>query len=279
MTLKCKNPYFDENIDRKFVFLLYCDLLEKGINLGERCFGLFLKADNVVIIDTEADYNRCMFTEVSIYKAFQYCIPDGIRYNKELDKLVPDVITDFKSKEYSMTDWANENLNLNIVAFDDVEQDKKEILNNLGHGHKKAKPFISGIKWQKIDNGGNHIAADGTPFDTIEEALNHNCTLVATSSDDEYCSGIKVELEKVMDHTDKKENNPIEPNHYTEMKISPLEYIEANHGDFTWCIANVIKYVSRHKRKNGIEDLKKAQWYLNHEINRLEIIEGMANVK
>lgn len=72
----------------------------------------------------------------------------------------------------------------------------------------------------------------------------------------------------------KKENNPIEPNHYTEMKISPLEYIEANQGDFTWCIANVIKYVSRHKRKNGIEDLKKARWYLNHEIKRLEEIKG-----
>ena len=39
------------------------------------------------------------------------------------------------------------------------------------------------------------------------------------------------------------------------------------------------RHTSRHKRKNGIEDLKKAQWYLNHEINRLEIIEGMANVE
>jgi hypothetical protein len=84
--------------------------------------------------------------------------------------------------------------------------------------------------------------------------------------------------EKYMEFV-KKENNPIEPNHYTEMKISPLEYIEANQGDFTWCIANVIKYVSRHKRKNGIEDLKKAQWYLNHEIKRLEEIEGAKNAK
>lgn len=146
--------------------------------------------------------NRIDTCLVSIYEAMPELIPEGMRYNKELDKLVPDVITDFKSKEYSMTDWANENLNLNIVAFDDVEQDKKEILNNLGHGHKKAKPFISGIKLQKTDNGGNHIAADGTPFDTIEEALNHNCTLIATSSADEYCSGIKVELEKVVDYSE-----------------------------------------------------------------------------
>lgn len=65
-------------------------------------------------------------------------------------------------------------------------------------------------------------------------------------------------------------NNAIEPKHYTDLAISPLEYIEANEGEFTWCIANVIKYVSRYKRKNGLEDLKKAQWYLSHEIERLE---------
>jgi len=60
--------------------------------------------------------------------------------------------------------------------------------------------------------------------------------------------------------------NAIEPNHYTDLKISPLEYITANEGEFTWCIANVIKYVSRYKRKNGLEDLKKAEWYLKEQI-------------
>ena len=68
----------------------------------------------------------------------------------------------------------------------------------------------------------------------------------------------------------KREANPIEPNHYTEMKISPLEFIEANEDVLTWCTKNVIKYVGRYQRKNGLEDLKKAQWYLNHEIERLE---------
>ena len=65
-------------------------------------------------------------------------------------------------------------------------------------------------------------------------------------------------------------NNPIEPNHYTEMKLSPLEYIMANEDDFTWCISNVIKYVSRYTRKNGIEDLKKAKYYLEKQIAELE---------
>lgn len=65
-------------------------------------------------------------------------------------------------------------------------------------------------------------------------------------------------------------NEAIEPKHYTDMKISPLEFIKANQEVLTWCTSNVIKYVGRHQRKNGLEDLKKAQWYLNHEIERLE---------
>jgi hypothetical protein len=60
----------------------------------------------------------------------------------------------------------------------------------------------------------------------------------------------------------------IEPKHYTDMAISPLEYIKAN--DISWNIGNVIKYVSRYKAKNGLEDLKKAQWYLNDIIADME---------
>ena len=60
----------------------------------------------------------------------------------------------------------------------------------------------------------------------------------------------------------------INPRHYTELKISPLEYIKANHLD--WNVANVVKYVSRYKSKNGIEDLKKARWYLDDLIKDME---------
>ena len=66
------------------------------------------------------------------------------------------------------------------------------------------------------------------------------------------------------------ESNPVEPSHYADMNLPPVEYIMANEGEFTWCIANVIKYVSRYKRKNGLEDLKKAQWYLERQIQQLE---------
>ena len=69
-------------------------------------------------------------------------------------------------------------------------------------------------------------------------------------------------------HIIKCKGNAIEPSHYTDMKISPLEYIVSN--NLGWNVGNVIKYVSRYKNKNGIEDLKKAQWYLKNLIDALQ---------
>lgn len=38
--------------------------------------------------------------------------------------------------------------------------------------------------------------------------------------------------------------------------------------------ANVIKYICRWKAKNGLQDLKKAKWYLTHLIEHIEKLEG-----
>lgn len=60
------------------------------------------------------------------------------------------------------------------------------------------------------------------------------------------------------------------PSHY-QGKIEVIDYLEdklGKEGFEGFCIGNVLKYVSRYKGKNGIEDLKKARWYLD------KIIEG-----
>jgi len=49
--------------------------------------------------------------------------------------------------------------------------------------------------------------------------------------------------------------------HYKDMKIQPIDYIVEN--EIPYREANIIKYVSRHKAKNGIEDLRKARHYLD----------------
>lgn len=45
-------------------------------------------------------------------------------------------------------------------------------------------------------------------------------------------------------------------NHYKDMAIEPAEYCEKN--KLTGLESSVIKYVSRHRFKNGIEDIEKA---------------------
>lgn len=47
--------------------------------------------------------------------------------------------------------------------------------------------------------------------------------------------------------------------HYKDMAIQPIEFIQANKLDYLQ--GNVIKYICRHKNKNGIEDVKKALHY------------------
>lgn len=56
------------------------------------------------------------------------------------------------------------------------------------------------------------------------------------------------------------------PSHYTSGKVECIDAIESAVTDLQGieavCTANVIKYMWRWKQKNGIEDLKKAEWYL-----------------
>lgn len=63
-------------------------------------------------------------------------------------------------------------------------------------------------------------------------------------------------------------NEQIGGTHYRDKAIQPIEYILAN--DLGFCEGNIIKYVSRYKDKNGLEDLKKAKHYLEFLIEEVE---------
>lgn len=72
----------------------------------------------------------------------------------------------------------------------------------------------------------------------------------------------------IMAHT----KDAINPAHYTSGGIETIDYIQAKLGDdgvMAFCLGNVIKYVSRAGKKDistELEDLKKAQWYLNKAV-------------
>lgn len=62
------------------------------------------------------------------------------------------------------------------------------------------------------------------------------------------------------------------PEHYTSHK-SGIECIEITEW-FSFTLGNAIKYIWRADLKNGVEDLKKAVWYLEREIKRRSVPPG-----
>jgi len=86
------------------------------------------------------------------------------------------------------------------------------------------------------------------------------------------------EMKKVLDELDKIKDRPKyrlasaqtdnvnHPPHYKTGGIETIDFIEAK--DLNYRLGNVVKYVSRAGRKNSdpVEDLQKAAWYLQREI-------------
>ena len=74
------------------------------------------------------------------------------------------------------------------------------------------------------------------------------------------------------------------PNHYiSETGMEVIDVIES----FTFNLkgieatdtGNIIKYICRWKEKNGVQDLKKAMWYLTHLIKHVEYLETENNIE
>lgn len=62
--------------------------------------------------------------------------------------------------------------------------------------------------------------------------------------------------------------DPINPSHYKgDLVMRIIEHFGLNED---YPLGNVIKYILRHKSKAGLEDLKKARWYLDRKIAQLE---------
>lgn len=70
---------------------------------------------------------------------------------------------------------------------------------------------------------------------------------------------------------DKMVSHP--PHYQTESGLEAIDVIKAFTADLKGIEAvdtgNVIKYICRWKRKNGLQDLEKAKWYLEHLINHI----------
>ena len=63
------------------------------------------------------------------------------------------------------------------------------------------------------------------------------------------------------------------PNHYTWLPNN-IEVIDIT-SHFSFVVGNALKYIMRHQHKgNPLADLKKARWYIDYEIKRIEGSDG-----
>lgn len=54
--------------------------------------------------------------------------------------------------------------------------------------------------------------------------------------------------------------------HYKDFKIQPIQFIMDN--ELSFCEGNVVKYICRHSKKHGLEDLKKVIHYAKLEAKK-----------
>jgi hypothetical protein len=89
---------------------------------------------------------------------------------------------------------------------------------------------------------------------------------------DPFWNGIIFKL--IVDETSgDAQDNVNSPSHYGQGEIEAIDYIKDTLTEEEWIgylRGNISKYLHRWRYKNGLEDLKKAQWYLNRLTNSME---------
>ena len=71
---------------------------------------------------------------------------------------------------------------------------------------------------------------------------------------------MQIELENYQYLEGSKLREQVGGDHYSKLAIQPVTYINAN--GLSYLQGNVIKYVTRYKDKNGLQDLEKAKHYI-----------------
>ena len=72
---------------------------------------------------------------------------------------------------------------------------------------------------------------------------------------------MQIELENYQYLEGSKLREQVGGDHYSKLTIQPVTYINAN--GLSYLQGNVIKYVTRYKDKNGLQDLEKAKHYID----------------
>ena len=111
---------------------------------------------------------------------------------------------------------------------------------------------------------------NGCVFDEMDEQMVEKIYGWYKELDQAACENAKAECCNKEPDADMV-NHPV---HYTQGGIECIDALKAatvsKTGIEAVCTANAIKYLWRYEEKNGIEDVKKARWYIDRLIKELE---------
>lgn len=109
------------------------------------------------------------------------------------------------------------------------------------------------------------------PFSFIEFT---DGNYIIIKDDNQHTEPKKTKESFTMPLPKEKKDNVNHPSHYTQGGVECIDALTAAtvnlQGIEAVCTANAIKYLWRWKQKNGVEDLKKAKWYIDKLISEEE---------
>ena len=141
---------------------------------------------------------------------------------------------------------------------------------------EKGNKFLC-IKDVEMDDGRIEYYAGKTYISEIDGCItdesgekNHKWLNVADYDSPEYFFQPIISKESLLE-----EDNVNHPSHYANNPkgIECIDAMEAGLGKervMSFCLCNAFKYIFRTQNKNGIEDVKKAIWYLNKFVSLYE---------
>ena len=125
------------------------------------------------------------------------------------------------------------------------------------------------------------LCSDGCPLKNLWRGTSYDCEWRKMTDDrlDKYLDYLDTIRsanfnERTINPSNSNPDMVNHPSHYCQGGIECIDAIKAatvnKRGIEAVCVANVIKYLFRYETKNGLEDVKKAAWYIDRLIKELE---------
>lgn len=125
----------------------------------------------------------------------------------------------------------------------------------------------------------DNVLCDGCPFNSHNSTLNIDCCSDIYSTEEiepnECDEKLLQSAKEFLEMCEKDEDKIKSPNHYKleGLGIESIDIIKSRLGKDgfkAFCVGNVIKYILRAEKKNGLEDYKKSRQYLDWVIEEAE---------